>query len=83
MRRNGAGGKLGSRRFGFQEFPFDINHEFDLKQGDGGRIPERLKDWSALLAAHAVASEEFMENVEDLPVEERWFFSEIANGVEE
>jgi virulence-associated protein VagC len=54
-----------------------------LKQGDEGRIPERPKDWSAFLAAHAVASEEFMENVEDLPVEERSFFSEIANGVEE
>jgi hypothetical protein len=35
------------------------------------------------LTEHAIASEEFMKNVEDLLAEERSFFIEIANGVEE
>jgi hypothetical protein len=60
-----------------------MNEELDLKQGGEGRIPERPKDWSALLAADAAASEDFMENVEDLPVQDRSFLSESADGIEE
>jgi hypothetical protein len=42
----------------------------------GEREDSRPKDWSALLGPDApVASEEFMKNVEDLPMEERWFFA--------
>ena len=66
-----------------EEFPFDRSTKPDVKQGDGRRVPERPKDWSALLASHAIASAEFMENVEDLPAEERSFFGEIANDVDE
>jgi len=34
-------------------------------------LSARPKDWSAYLASHPIASEEFMEGVEDLPVRER------------
>jgi len=34
-------------------------------------LSARPKDWSAYLASGPVASEEFMEGVEDLPVQER------------
>lgn len=38
--------------------------------------PSRPKDWSALLAPDApVASEDFMEAVEDLPLQERAFLA--------
>ncbi len=38
------------------------------------QVSTRPMDWSALLASDAAASEEFMENVEDLPVQDRSFF---------
>jgi hypothetical protein len=34
-------------------------------------LSARPKDWSGYLASDAVASDEFMEGVEDLPVQER------------
>lgn len=39
------------------------------------RDSSRPKDWSAYFAEHSIASEEFMEGVEDLPAEERSFFA--------
>jgi virulence-associated protein VagC len=41
------------------------------RQGGEVILPARLSDWSAYLASDTVASEEFMEGVEDLPAEER------------
>ena len=41
----------------------------------GGSPSARPKDWSALPASNAVASEEFMRDVEDLPVQERELWS--------
>jgi antitoxin VapB len=56
-----------------KEFQFSVAEVYIRKQGDDLILSPRPKDWSAYLAAHAIASEEFMEGVEDLPFEERSF----------
>jgi antitoxin VapB len=54
-----------------KEFQFSTSEVFIRKQGDEVILSARPKDWSAYLASDAVASDEFMQNVEDLPVQER------------
>jgi antitoxin VapB len=54
-----------------KEFQFSTPEVFIRKQGDEVILSARPKDWSGYLASDAVASEEFMEGVEDLPVQER------------
>jgi antitoxin VapB len=54
-----------------KEFQFTTSEVFIRKQGDEVILSARPKDWSAYLASDAVASEEFIEGVEDLPVQER------------
>jgi antitoxin VapB len=54
-----------------KEFQFTTSEVFIRKQGDEVILSARPKDWSAYLASGSVASEEFMEGVEDLPVQER------------
>ena len=44
-----------------------------LRQGDEVILSARPMDWSAYLAEHPIASEEFMEGVEELPFEDRSF----------
>jgi len=57
-----------------KEFQFRTKEVFIRKQGDEVILSPRPKDWSAYLAPDApVASEDFMEGVEDLPVQERSF----------
>jgi antitoxin VapB len=56
-----------------KEFQFSTSEVFIRKQGDDVILSARPKDWSAYMASNAVASEEFMEGVEDLPVQERSF----------
>jgi hypothetical protein len=41
------------------------------------RDPSRPKDWTAFFASDSAASPEFMDGVEDLPVEERSFFDTL------
>jgi hypothetical protein len=41
------------------------------KQGHEAIPSAPPKDWSVYLASHATASEQFMDGVENLPVEER------------
>ncbi len=53
-----------------KEFQFASSEIFNRKQGDGVILSARPEDWSAYLAATPVASDEFMEGVEDLPVED-------------
>lgn len=53
-----------------------------MKKQQSGCRPDKLdssrpKDWSAYLAEHPIASEEFMEGVDDLPVQERSFFATL------
>ena len=48
------------------------------KQGDEPILSARPKEWSAYLATGPVASEGFMEGIDDLPVQERepsWRFT--------
>jgi len=54
-----------------KEFEFSTPEVFIRKQGDEVILSDRPSDWSAYLASDAVASEEFMQGLEDLPVQNR------------
>jgi antitoxin VapB len=54
-----------------KEFRFTTSEVFIRKQGDDVILSARPGDWSAYLPAGPVASEEFMEAVEDLPMQQR------------
>ena len=54
-----------------KEFQFATSEVFIRRQGEDVVLSARPQDWSAYLKSGPVASEEFMEGVEDLPVQER------------
>jgi antitoxin VapB len=54
-----------------KEFQFPTSEVFIRRQGDEVILSPRPENWSAYLASDSVASAEFMEGVEDLPVQER------------
>jgi antitoxin VapB len=54
-----------------KEFQFASSEVFIRKQGEDVILSPRPTDWSAYLASGPVASNEFMEGIEDLPVQER------------
>jgi antitoxin VapB len=54
-----------------KDFQFTVSEVFIRKQGDEVILSPRPRDWSAFLTSGATASPEYMENVEDLPVQER------------
>jgi antitoxin VapB len=54
-----------------KEFRFTTSEVFIRKQGDDVILSARPGDWSAYLRAGPVASEDFMEAVEDLPMQQR------------
>ena len=54
-----------------KEFQFNTAEVFIRKNGEDVILSPRPADWSAYLASGSVASKEFMEGVEDLPVQER------------
>ncbi len=54
-----------------KEFQFNTREVFIRKQGDEIVLSARPEDWSAYLSSGPVASQEFMEGIEDLPVQER------------
>lgn len=54
-----------------KDFQFSTPEVFIRKQGDTVILSARPRDWSAYLASSIVASNEFMEGIEDLPVQER------------
>ena len=54
-----------------KEFQFSTSEVFIRRHGDDVILSTRPADWSALLAPASAASEEFMEGVEDLPVQDR------------
>jgi antitoxin VapB len=56
-----------------KEFQFSTREVYIRKEGENVILSPRPKDWSALLSPHATASEEFMKNVEKLPIQERKF----------
>src|SRR5437764_12988822 len=54
-----------------KEFQFNTREVFIRKEGSDVILSPRPLDWSSYLADCPVASEDFMEGVEDLPVQER------------
>jgi antitoxin VapB len=54
-----------------KEFQFDTDEVFIRKDGEEVILSPRPLDWEPYLDNGPVASEEFMEDVEDLPVQER------------
>jgi antitoxin VapB len=56
-----------------KEFQFKTKEVFIRKQGDEVILSPRPTDWSEYFATRQLASEDFMKNVEDLPVQERNF----------
>jgi antitoxin VapB len=54
-----------------KEFQFATSEVFIRKQGDDVILSARPEDWSNYLTSGPVASDEFMDGVEDLPVQER------------
>ncbi len=56
-----------------KEFQFSVSEVYIHKEGEDVILSPRPKDWSGYLRPHPVASEEFMEGVEELPMQERDF----------
>ena len=56
-----------------KEFQFSVSEVFIRKEGEDVILPPRPKSWSDYLELDAIASEEFMQGIEDLPVQERSF----------
>jgi antitoxin VapB len=54
-----------------KEFQFKVPEVFIRKEGTDVVLSPRPFDWSAYLTDGPVASESFMNDIEDLPVQER------------
>jgi antitoxin VapB len=54
-----------------KEFQFNTDEVFIRKEGDNVILSPRPADWSSYLESGPVASDAFMDNVENLPVQER------------
>jgi antitoxin VapB len=54
-----------------KEFQFNTSEVFIRKEGSDVVLSPRPLDWSAYLDEGPVASRSFMQDVEDLPVQER------------
>ena len=54
-----------------KEFQFDTDEVLIRKVGDDVILSPRPKDWRSYLETAPVASDAFMSDVEDLPVQER------------
>jgi antitoxin VapB len=54
-----------------KEFQFKTRQVFIRRVGDEVILSPRPPDWSSYVATGPVASAEFMEGIEDLPVQER------------
>ena len=54
-----------------KDFQFNVAEVFIRKEGHDVVLSPRPTDWSSYLSEAPVASASFMENVEDLPVQER------------
>ena len=54
-----------------KDYQFTTNEVFIRKEGDDVILSPRPQDWGPFLKSAAVASDGFMNNVGDLPVQER------------
>lgn len=56
-----------------KEFQFSTREVFIRKEGDEVILSARPANWNSYLTSGPVASQDFMQSVEDLPVQERNF----------
>ena len=54
-----------------KEYQFSTSEVFIRKEGDDVILSPRPRDWGPYLETGTVASDTFMNDVEDLPVQER------------
>ena len=54
-----------------KDFQFNTREVFIRKEGNEVILSPRPVDWSSYLSQGPIASEVFMEGIEDLPVQER------------
>jgi len=54
-----------------KEFQFSTDEVFIRKEGDEVILSPRPRDWKAYLESAPVASDAFMSDVDDLPLQER------------
>jgi antitoxin VapB len=54
-----------------KDYQFSTDEVFIRKEGDEVILSPRPRDWNAYLESSPPASEEFMREVDDLPVQER------------
>ena len=54
-----------------KEYQFSTDEVFIRKQGEDVILSPRPRDWGPYLESAPVASASFMDNVEDLPIQER------------
>jgi len=54
-----------------KEYQFSTDEVYIRKQGEDVILSPRPRDWGSYLESAPVASGSFMDNVEDLPVQER------------
>ncbi len=54
-----------------KEYQFSTDEVFIRKEGEDVILSPRPSNWDAYLENAPVASDDFMEDVEDLPVQER------------
>jgi antitoxin VapB len=54
-----------------KDFQFNVEEVFIRKEGTDVVLSPRPTDWSSYLSEAPIASASFMENVEDLPVQDR------------
>jgi len=54
-----------------KDFQFSTSEVFIRRNGDEVILSPRPADWTAYLTSGPVASKEFMEGVDDLPIQER------------
>jgi antitoxin VapB len=54
-----------------KDFQFSTSEVFIRREGDSVILSPRPMDWEPYLSTGPVASDDFMEGVEDLPMQER------------
>jgi antitoxin VapB len=54
-----------------KEFQFSTDEVFIRKEGDDVILSPRPRDWPSYLQSAPIASDAYMANVEDLPVQDR------------
>ena len=57
-----------------EDFQFTTSEVFIRREGDEIILSSRPATWDSFLAGSPVASEDFMNNVEDLPLQKREFW---------